>query len=89
MENKEKSKNYYTVRELADILHISRVAVFNKIKRGQLKAEKIGRNYIIYKKDLKDIVGGELTVKTKNEISKGVAKVIREYGDTLKMLGNE
>ncbi len=89
MGNNENKKNYYTVKELAEILNISRIAVFNKIKRGQLKAEKMGRNYIIYKKDLEDIVGSGLTDKTKNEIGKGVAKAIKEYGDTLKMLGNE
>ena len=41
MENK--NKKYYTVKELADILGISRVAVFNKIKKGEIKAEKAGR----------------------------------------------
>ncbi len=84
-----KNKNYYTVKELADILGISRVAVFNKIKKGQIKAEKMGRNYIIYKKDIDNIISKELSDKDKNEIKKGVAKVIKEYGETLKMLGNE
>jgi excisionase family DNA binding protein len=87
--NDNENKNYYTVSELAEILNISRIAVFNKIKKGQLKAEKIGRNYIIYKKDLNGIICDKLTEKIKGEIGQGVAKVIKEYGDTLKMLGNE
>lgn len=83
------SKNYYTVKELADILNISRIAVFNKIKRGQLKAEKIGRNYIIHKKELQGIVCDDLTDKLKKEIENGVDKVISEYGEVLKRLGKE
>ncbi|MCK5061301.1 helix-turn-helix domain-containing protein [Candidatus Parcubacteria bacterium] len=85
----ENNKNYITVKELADILNISRVAVFNKIKKGQIKAEKAGRNYIIYKKDLEGVINDDLTDKLKKEISNGVAKVIKEYGKALKMLGDE
>ena len=83
------NKNYFTVKELADILNISRIAVFNRIKKGQIKAEKAGRNYIIYKKELKGVFYDELTEGVKKEIKMGVAKVIKEYGDTLKMLGDE
>ena len=43
---KNSTKKYLTVKELADLLGISRVAVFKKIKNGQICAEKIGRNYI-------------------------------------------
>lgn len=89
MKNIKHNKNYYTVKELADILGVSRIAVFKKIKNGQIKAEKAGRNYIIFEKDIKDIIYDELTDKNKNEIGKGVTKVIKEFGDTLKMLGNE
>ena len=85
----ENNKNYITVKELADILNISRVAVFNKIKKGQIKAEKAGRNYIIYKKDLEGVINDDLTDKLKKEISNGVARVIKEYGKALKMLGDE
>ncbi|MHA1491972.1 MAG: helix-turn-helix domain-containing protein [Promethearchaeota archaeon] len=50
-----KSKDFYTTTELAKILKISRIAVFNKIKKGEIKAQKMGRNFVIFKKDLKDI----------------------------------
>ena len=82
-------KNYYSTIELAGILGISRQAILKKIKNGQVKAEKIGRNYFISGKDFKESVRGDLTDKIKEEIGRGVAKVIKEYGDTLKMLGNE
>ena len=83
------SKNYFTVSELANILNISRVAIFKKIKNGQIKAEKIGRDYVIFKKDLNGIVYDEFTDKNQKEIEKGVTKVVEEYGDVLKKLGKE
>ena len=41
---------YITIPELAEILGLSRVAVFKKVKKGEIKAIKIGRNYAIPKK---------------------------------------
>ena len=82
-------KKYYTIKELADILKISRVTVFNRIKKGQIKAEKIGRNYIIAAEDAGVMLNNDLTEQLKEEIAKGVLKVISEYGETLKLLGKE
>lgn len=48
-------KNFYTTTELAKLLNISRIAVFNKIKKGDIKAQKMGRNFVIFKKDIGDI----------------------------------
>ncbi|MBN2197695.1 helix-turn-helix domain-containing protein [Candidatus Wolfebacteria bacterium] len=45
-------KDFYTTAELAKVLGISRVAVFKKIKNGLIKAQKIGRNFVIFKKDI-------------------------------------
>jgi len=82
-------KEFFSVAELAKILNISRQSVFKRIKNGQIKAEKIGRNYIIAKNQLQGIVYSELTDKLKQEIGQGVAKVIEEYGDVLKRLGKD
>ncbi|MFH1671477.1 MAG: helix-turn-helix domain-containing protein [Candidatus Portnoybacteria bacterium] len=82
-------KKYYTISELAKILNISRQAVFNKIKKGQIKAEKIGRNFAIPKLSLEEVVYGKLTDELKREIEQGVGKVVKEYGETLKLLGKE
>lgn len=43
--------NYRSVRELAQELGISRIAVFKKIQKGQIKALKVGRSYLIPKDD--------------------------------------
>ena len=68
---------------------ISRVAVFKKIKRGEIKAEKIGRNFVIDKNDLKDVFTYSFKKDLKKEIDAAVKKTVQEYGETLKLLGKE
>ena len=82
-----KDKQFLSTTELAKILGISRVAVFKKIKKGEIKAVKVGRNFVIDKKDLGNILGKELTKKEKSEIEKAVKKTVKEYGETLRLLG--
>ena len=45
-------KEYISIPELARQMNVSRITVFNKVKKGEIKAKKIGRNYVICKKDL-------------------------------------
>ena len=47
-----KRENYYTTQELAKLLGVSRVAVFKKIKSGEIKTVSAGRNYLISKDSL-------------------------------------
>lgn len=93
MENKDKKAIYISVAELAKMLGISRIAVFNKIKKGQIPAEKIGRSYAISMYHVNEIISGSssgvLTEDKKKEIKKAVKKVVKEYGETLKLLGKE
>ena len=48
-------KNMYSTSEVASILHLSRVEVFRKIKAGKIKAQKIGRNFIIPYESIEEI----------------------------------
>ena len=48
-------KDFYTTAELAEILGISRITVFKRIKNGDIKAQKMGRNFVIFKKDIGDV----------------------------------
>ena len=89
-----KSNNkYISVAELAKILGISRVAVFKRIKKGEIPAEKIGRSYAISSEDVDEIIkgkgSGRLTSEKKEVIEDAVEKVVKEYGQTLKLLGKE
>ncbi|PJB98978.1 MAG: hypothetical protein CO078_00310 [Candidatus Nealsonbacteria bacterium CG_4_9_14_0_8_um_filter_36_17] len=82
-------KKFLSTTEVALLLGISRQAVFKKIKAGQLPARKIGRNFVIYNKELSEIISGKLTNKMKKEIEKAVEKTINEYSETLRLLGQD
>jgi len=83
------NKGLITTAELAKILGISRITVFKRIKRGQIKAIRIGRNFVIPKDSLPEVLGQVLSEKNKREIETAVKKTVREYGQTLRLLGNE
>jgi len=93
MENKGKKDKYLSVTELAKMLGISRVAVLKKIKKGQIEAEKIGNVYAISLEHVSDIVqnidSGILTEEKRKEIDRSVEKTVKEYGETLRLLGKE
>ena len=80
-------KEYLTTKEVAEILEISVVAVFKRIKSGKLKAKKIGRIYAVDPADI-GLPGGEPSKREKAEIKKAVHKAFKEYGDALKRLGD-
>ena len=82
-------KDFLTTAELADLLDISQVAVFKKIKKDQIKAQKIGRNFAIPKSEVEILLGEKLSQQTKDEIDRAVKKVVKEYGETLKLLAQE
>lgn len=93
MENKGKKAIFISVAELAKMLGISRIAVFNKIKKGQIPAHKIGRSYAVSMEDVTDFIHNSgatiLTDSKKVEIERAVERVVKEYGETLKLLGKE
>ena len=81
-------EGFISIQQLANILGISRIAVYKKVKKGQIKAIRIGRSFAIPRKYLDGILGKTLKDGQKREIDAAVKKTVREYGDTLKMLGN-
>lgn len=84
-----KKNDYISIPQLAKILGISRIAVYKKVKKGLIKAVKIGRNYAIPAKGLTDILGDTLGEDAKKEIDKAVKRTVKEYGEVLKLLGKE
>jgi len=85
--NMTKNKEFFSTAEVAKILGISRVAVFNKIKNGQIKAIKIGRAFAVSVDDLPVLTGKVLNETTRKEIKAAVDKTIKEYRQTLELLG--
>jgi len=82
-------KQFLSTAELAKILRISRVAVFKKIKEGKIKAVKVGRNFVIEKENLGEIIGTVLKDNEKKEIDTSVEKLLKEYGEAMRLLGKE
>lgn len=84
-----KNKDLVSTTELAKMLGISRIAVFKKIKSGKLKANKIGRSFYIARKDLPEVLGTAVGEKEKRNINEAVAKAVKQYGETFRLLGQE
>jgi len=82
-------KEYLSVSQFAKILGVSRIAIYKKIKKGQIEAIRIGRSFVIPRKYLTDITGKTLSEKNKKIIDEAVRKIFKEYGEVLKLLGRE
>lgn len=83
------TNDYFTIPQLADILNISRIAVYKKVKKGEIKAKKFGHIYIIPKSYVSEIFRHTLSPHWKRRIKSAVHKAVKEYGEVLIKLGNE
>jgi len=82
-------QKYITIPQLAKLLGLSRIEVYRKVRKGQIPAIRIGRNYAISDRDVAHILGKEMSRKDKNQISAAVKKVVKDYGEVLKRLSKE
>ena len=83
------NEKYITIPQLAELLGLSRIEVYRRVRKGQIKAEKIGRMYVIKDKEVAHILGKKLTAKDKSQIEKAVKQAVKEYGEVLRKLGEE
>lgn len=83
------NERFLTIPELAKLLGISRIAVYNRVKKGQISAKKIGKTYIIMDRTIGNILGKNVTRSEKKWIDSAVRKTVQEYGEVLKLLGKE
>ena len=82
-------EKYITIPELARLLGVSRIAIYKRVKKGEIPATKIGRTYVITDRTIADILGKEVTKKGKERIDAAVRRTVREYGSVLKQLAQE
>lgn len=80
---------YISIPRLAEMLGVSRVAVYKRVKKGQIKAVRIGRAFAIPESYVLNILGKTLGKEEKKQIDQAVKKTIKEYGRVLKLLGAE
>ena len=80
---------YFSVPQAAVLLGVSRIAVFKKVKEGEIKAVRIGRSYAIPASYIRQVTGKTLTPQRKRAIKKAVKKTVKQYGPLLIKLGTE
>jgi len=83
------NEKYITIPQLAKLLGVSRIAIYNRVKKGQIPATKIGRTYVIRDQTIANILGKEVTRRGKERIDAAVRRTVREYGEVLKQLAKE
>lgn len=49
----------YTLTDVCNILQVTRRTAYNYIKNGQLKANKVGRKWIVTEDNLKSLITGK------------------------------
>ena len=82
-------EKYITVPRLAELLGVSRITIYKRVKKGQIPATKVGKTYIITDQTVKRILGKKLTDEGKAKIDAAVHRTVQEYGEVLKKLGKE
>jgi len=82
-------ENSITIPQLAKLLGVSRIAIYKKVKNGQIPAKKAGKVYIISDSVVEDILGKKLSQQKKKQIDAAVEKTVKQYGEVLKRLGKE
>jgi excisionase family DNA binding protein len=78
-----------TIPELANDLGLSRVAVYKKVKSGQIPATRVGRYYVISSQTAKSLSQQTINQQDLDWIDAAVKKVVQEYGTVFKWLSIE
>jgi len=68
-------REYYSIPEAAELLGISRIAVFKKVKRGKLPALRFGRNWAVPASALEEAIAA---ARTRSEASPGQGSIETE-----------
>jgi len=82
-------KGFITIPQLAKALGISRIAVYRRVKSGAIPATKVGRIYVISDRTVNEILGRDLSRKSRDGIDKAIDWATSEYGQVLKWLSKE
>ncbi len=83
------TKRYLSTTDVAKILGVSRITVFQRVKSGKIHAVKVGHSYVIDPADIGVVTGQAVSPKQKLVMNQAVKKTVAEYGDALRLLGKE
>ena len=82
-------KDFYSTTEVAQILNLSRVSVFNRIKKGKLKATKVGRNFIVSHEEILEALGDKIGSEKKEQIEHAISRAMKDYKEVFERLAKE
>lgn len=80
---------FITIPQLANDMGLSRIAVYKKVKSGQIPATRIGRNYCISFETANALLQPAAGRQDLDWIDAAVEKVVGKYGAVLKWLSAE
>ena len=83
------TKEFYSTTEAANIFRVSRKTILMWIENEKIKADKVGRNYIIPHSSIVEKIGKTLGTERKEEIEKTIDKAMEDFEQTLRRLGKE
>ncbi|MDI6450144.1 helix-turn-helix domain-containing protein [Anaerobaca lacustris] len=81
--------NLITIPKLAELLGISRIAVYNQVRAGKIAATKVGRIHVINDRTVQQVLRKRVGALDKQRVDQAVRKVVRDYGEVLKRLARE
>ena len=87
-ENNVTKKEYLSIAEVAEMLGYSRQHVLRLVNSGEIKAERVGRSFIIKTENLPGPLSS-ITPAEKKEIDATVDKVMKHYEEAIRKLGKE
>jgi excisionase family DNA binding protein len=85
----KKDNKYLSIPEVAKILGISRIAVYKKVKKGDIDSIKIGNQYVISNSRISEIMGKTTSPAKQKKIELSIKKFVEEYRDLIIRLGDE
>ena len=66
--SKEKLPEYYSVKEIAKLMSVSELTIYNYINKGFIKSSKINRKHLIKREDFETSISEVKSFKYKREI---------------------
>jgi excisionase family DNA binding protein len=87
-DNDVTKRDYLSIAEAAERLGYSRQHVLRLVNSGDIRAERVGRSFVIKIGDLPGPLG-KITGAEKQEIDKSVDKVLKHYSEAIRKLGKE
>ncbi len=76
-----------TIPQLATQMGVSRITVYNRVRRGEIPATRVGRYYVISADTVRKVLGLDTTPDKTRRVSRAVRRVVEEYGELLEWLG--